>query len=84
MPMAQLLTNLDNVQHIDQPTEFVTGGRLFHCVLECLVIPLPRVPSKEEQRMLKAVLARTCRAFSEPSLELLWQRLNPLTALGTW
>ena len=81
--MPRLHTNLDNVQHIDQPTEFITGGRLFHCVLECLVIPLPRVPSKEEQRML-TVLARTCRAFSEPSLELLWQRLNSLTVLGTW
>lgn len=53
---------------------------LFHCVLECLVTPLPQRPSKEERRIL-SVLARTCRAFSEPSLNRLWRRLNSLLPL---
>ena len=53
---------------------------LFHCVLECLITSLPQRPSKEERRTL-AVLARTCRAFSEPSLNCLWRRLNSLLPL---
>ena len=53
---------------------------LFECVLECLITSLPQRPSKEERRML-AVLARTCRTFSEPSLNLLWRRLNSLLPL---
>ena len=53
---------------------------LFHCVLECLVTPLPQPPSKEERQIL-AALARTCRAFSEPSLDRLWWCLNSLLPL---
>ena len=53
---------------------------LFECVLECLITPPPQRPSKEERRIL-AVLARTCRTFSEPSLNLLWRRLNSLLHL---
>ena len=54
---------------------------LFLCVLECLVTShLIERPSKDERRIL-AVLARTCRAFSEPSLNRLWRRLNSLLPL---
>ena len=54
---------------------------LFFCVLEYLVTSLPlERPSKEERQIL-AVLARTCRAFSEPSLDRLWRCLNSLLPL---
>ncbi|KAG6380503.1 hypothetical protein JVT61DRAFT_8662 [Boletus reticuloceps] len=39
-----------------------------------------RNPSKEERRTLVA-LARTCRAFSEPSLDCLWRDLDSLLPL---
>ena len=54
---------------------------LFLCVLECLVTShLAEPPSKDERQVL-VVLARTCRAFSEPSLNRLWRRLNSLLPL---
>ena len=53
---------------------------LFECVLEWLVTEFPRTIFKEERRTL-AVLARTCRTFSEPSLNLLWRCLDSLLPL---
>lgn len=49
---------------------------LFYCVLGYLI-----THCREERRTL-AALARTCRAFSEPSLNRLWRRLNSLLPLA--
>ena len=54
---------------------------LFHCILDCLAIPLPKGPKNLRDRGTLAALAQTCRAFSEPSLDRLWRHLDSLLPL---
>lgn len=59
-------------------------SELFHCILDCLSVSLSlpeRYPAKLEERRTLAALARTCHAFSEPSLDRLWRRLGSLLPL---
>ena len=45
---------------------------LFYCILDCL---------QAESRSVFVSLAQTCRAFSEPSLDRLWSKLDSLEPL---
>ena len=54
---------------------------LFHCILDYVVISPPEGPANREEHATLAALARTCRAFSEPSLDYLWRRLDSLLPL---
>lgn len=64
-------------------------AELFYAILDFLVEPTSepscfdlafRTPDPDGRRAL-AALARTCRGFTEPSLDLLWRRLNSLAPL---
>jgi hypothetical protein len=59
-----------------RPRNLLLMPDLFYCVLECLVTSQYKVV-----RQTLAALARTCRAFSEPSLDCLWRRLFSLLPL---
>ena len=54
---------------------------LFLCVLNCLAAPEADFEEFEEARPTLFSLARTCRAFSEPSLDRLWYKLGGLEPL---
>ena len=60
---------------------------LFHCILNCLevqVAPEASHPQLRESRSCRSTLvslAQTCRAFSEPSLDHLWSKLDSLKPL---
>ena len=58
---------------------------LVHSILEFVATgssesPHSRMVDAEARRSL-SVLARTCRTFSDPSLDFLWARLDSLTPL---
>ena len=54
---------------------------LFHCILDCLVAPEASPRQFRESRSVLVSLAQTCRAFSEPSLDRLWSKLDSLEPL---
>ena len=54
---------------------------LFLCILDYLVPPEADFKQFREARRALFSLARTCHAFSEPSLDRLWYKLNSLKPL---
>lgn len=54
---------------------------VFHCILDCLVAPEASLKQLKQSRQVLVSLARTCRAFSEASLDRLWSKLDSLEPL---
>ena len=54
---------------------------LFLCILDYLVPPEVGFKQSQEARSMLFSLARTCRAYSEPSLDRLWYKLDSLKPL---
>lgn len=54
---------------------------VFHCILDCLAAPEASPKQFRQSRRVLVSLAQTCRAFSEPSLDRLWSKLDSLEPL---
>ena len=70
--------NLVSSSTMTQTHHPLTQPDLFQCVLDSLE---DACCDGTERRRTLLTLAQTCRAFSEPSLDRLWSRLNSLTPL---